>query len=441
MAFFTKYRFLFFLLLFTIINREATGQCSFTFLPGPQPYCVTSAFILYAVQDTAASSHGAYWTIAPPHGHVAISPVNHAIYFPFPIDSPGTYIITMTDTTNGSICIYTDSIHVHPNPVINGALTESGNLCPPATACWIDSSTSANSSSLYYQFDWGNYTADTMSCYTYDTPGYYYFLLTVTDSLGCYSSYSYSNAFKIGGSIVSIIPSVANGCICDSVAYTVTSWGANILTFISGGGVPDTISMDSIRAGSEDTPTITIFTAQYCNTGYMHPRVIAMSDTIGCAFTDTMAAPVVIDSPLIQPVITMSGATLSANAFTALPVSYQWLVDGDYIVIVSNACGGMSSDSVYVTGLGITNLSNEDNIMISPNPATQNCFLTIQGAADELYDAILLDMTGKKVNELFSGRKMNTPFAFSVAPYDKGVYLLQLTGSQGQVMVKKLVVE
>lgn len=449
------------LFAFTLAGGHLQAQCSFALYPGAAYICAGTTTV-YAVQDTLGAHldspwHAASWRVIAPHGDSIPSSYHHVTYS-IPTDSPGKYTVIMVDTILGVPCIQTDSFMVVRNPVAKGTLSQTGIHCRPLTTCWHDSSYSLNPGALSYAFDWGYGMVDTSFCGSYDTPGHYYFLLTVTDSLGCYAQYSYQNALYIGGPLISIYPVPQTACLCDTVSFAVSTVAADSIFWQSDGGLPATAATDSITYGSLQNPGIQYFSSKYCMHGSHQPVVVAVDDSTGCVSIDTLTVPVYIDSPLVQPVITVNGAQLSAQVFTADTLSYRWqwagyavgadtgaitaTQNGFYIVTISNACNSISSDTVIVSGLGLANFAQAARIMVGPDPLPEGQLLSISGGASIPSRAWLSGLDGKAVALLFSSLRLDLhPFEYACGALPKGIYLLHIKQGDAGESVHKIVIE
>jgi hypothetical protein len=160
-------------------------------------------------------------------------------------------------------------------------------------------------------------------------------------------------------------------------------------------------------------------------------------------------------NPLPSPSVSDNGGVLSTGTFS----HYQWLygtsaipgdtfqsispsLPGSYSVIVTDA-NGCSDTSVGAVYTSIETVDGDaPNISLYPNPTSQSCSILIQGALGGEYDARLIDMTGKEVSSLFTNQNFDKgSFTFPVSQYAKGIYMLKVTNTNGQHVVKKLVVE
>jgi uncharacterized repeat protein (TIGR01451 family) len=96
-------------------------------------------------------------------------------------------------------------------------------------------------------------------------------------------------------------------------------------------------------------------------------------------------------------------------------------------------------NTVTVTNIheGISDIRSA-TVQLYPNPASQYCTLVVSNAGAEL-SSQLLDISGREVMNL--GRVTNGTQTFSIASLAKGIYLVRITDSNGQNLIKKLVVE
>ncbi|MFA5819915.1 MAG: SBBP repeat-containing protein [Bacteroidales bacterium] len=171
------------------------------------------------------------------------------------------------------------------------------------------------------------------------------------------------------------------------------------------------------------------------------------SVTVTDACTATSSILTVTVDSASQPTITQNGNILFSTAAS----SYQWnlngnpingatgqmyapLVSGVYSVTVANANGcSATSDTISVVVTGLSDLSDNKNIYIYPNPATDN--LTIEAPQKSTIE--ILDIQGQLIKTFaINGNKTS----INVSAFPSGMYFVKAKTEKG-VAVKKFVKE
>ena len=168
------------------------------------------------------------------------------------------------------------------------------------------------------------------------------------------------------------------------------------------------------------------------------------------------AAQAVTVNPLPVPTITFSNGVLISSE----PTGNQWYLDGEpipdatsdtlvpaqngfYYVITTSAEGCIGfSDTINVTGVGITEIDNYISIHVYPNPVVSVTVITLGVTQAGSVTVEISDLSGRKVKTIFSGllTEGNYEWKFNRENLGPGIYFLQLkTGND--LLTKKLILQ
>jgi hypothetical protein len=121
-------------------------------------------------------------------------------------------------------------------------------------------------------------------------------------------------------------------------------------------------------------------------------------------------------------------------------------IEGDFIMIGAtgeseDSTGGntvSSAGSVYVFEFGIpsatTKISNNYNLKIFPNPVQENLFIESEQAIEKI---LIYNILGQPLQQFSAIR--NTQFSVNVNDFPKGIYILQILGTNGQIVRKEFI--
>ncbi|MDR3679860.1 MAG: T9SS type A sorting domain-containing protein, partial [Flavipsychrobacter sp.] len=170
---------------------------------------------------------------------------------------------------------------------------------------------------------------------------------------------------------------------------------------------------------------------------------VVISNSAGCSETATPVNITVNSIP--NPVITGNGGSLSTQGGQ---YSYQWYlngvpvtaagtsntytapVGGDYTVYVTNSNGCSNMSALYHYSLGVSNVANNQNVRVFPNPARDIVYID----APFEVNVSVNSLDGK---ELFS--KANAK-SINIAELANGIYMVRISDAAGNlVSVEKLV--
>ena len=208
----------------------------------------------------------------------------------------------------------------------------------------------------------------------------------------------------------------------------------------SGGTIPYTFAWtpiaglnfsDSANPIVSNIVTATVYTLQ-------------VTDGNNCTATDQVS----VNVTELNPTIIQNGNSLaSSKSFAA----YQWLLNGEpvsgandstYSVTLSGnyslevtgifGCKDTSA-TVNITGVSVSEIQNEIQLKLYPNPASDLLVLNTNTTSD--YSIEIFDVNGKRVKQ-FNNTLSNNEMALDVADLAKSLYLLRLQ-SKGQTTVRR----
>jgi hypothetical protein len=159
------------------------------------------------------------------------------------------------------------------------------------------------------------------------------------------------------------------------------------------------------------------------------------------------------NGPPTIPTITQNDITLTSSSATgnqwflngtevpgATGQNYVAVANGSYQVVVSNGCALASSDATSVTTVGINELSDENLLLIYPNPNNGNFAVSFSSTERTTYTLQITSVLGQVVfkEELkdFTGTYSKQ---LNVADYGKGIYAISLLNSKKGIL-KKIIV-
>ncbi|MBL1180047.1 MAG: PKD domain-containing protein [Bacteroidetes bacterium] len=179
----------------------------------------------------------------------------------------GTYNVTLTVTTNnGCVGTATKIITVHPNPIVDFAISDSAN-CSPLCVNFFDLSTiSGNGSISQWEWSFGTGNASSLqnpsNCFTATglSPVQYSISLTTTSNYGCKSSLTKNNLLTVYP-----MPKAdfeANPWESDvfssKIRFTDLSYGANTWNWSFGDGATSNIQHPTHIFSDSGTYTVTL---------------------------------------------------------------------------------------------------------------------------------------------------------------------------------------
>ena len=107
-------------------------------------------------------------------------------------------------------------------------------------------------------------------------------------------------------------------------------------------------------------------------------------------------------------------------------------------IVTNTTVNTVQIDTTH-THVGISPQTHEEGlIQVYPNPATQSCTIAVSNM-NGIFSAQLLDISGREVSNL--GVLKSGGQTFSVSSFAKGIYMLRISDSQGQSLIRKLVIE
>jgi hypothetical protein len=325
------------------------------------------------------------------------------------VTTGGTYTVTVHNGVcvgSATITINQGSGSVAPTIAVTGSL----HLCGTDSVVLTSSSATGN--------QWSN--SSTSQSITVNSPGVFY--VTVNGQCGSATSLS------------------------DTV--TQNSFPAVELGADTGTCAGDTLRLDagvngtsySWSTGATTAVAITTTTAEY--------YVSVTKD--GCTSTDSVH--VTFDA-VPTATFTQAAGVLTASAGT----SYVWKKNGgvipgatsqtydanpsgtaNYSVVVTVGYCSATSAPQLVTILGISDLSQSMNTNIYPNPANSSLNIEYTLARNESIEVYLTDVTGRTVNNLYSGTQADGDHSIvtDLAGLTGGVYFVNFRTAEGTVVRK-----
>lgn len=112
------------------------------------------------------------------------------------------------------------------------------------------------------------------------------------------------------------------------------------------------------------------------------------------------------------------------------------------IFTAENECGNTSTDTVYryyikPSATGINSLSQESDIVVYPNPATNTIFVSLPKSPNRLYRVELIDLMGRM---LWSKEVYQERIEIDVSEYSDGIYLINVYNSLEFIQGQKIVI-
>lgn len=235
---------------------------------------------------------------------------------------------------------------------------------------------------------------------------------------------------KNGAVDCAVLPTVASSsttAVCEEIPVTLTATGGSIFTWNN--GLADQASHVVLP---EETTTY----------------VVTVSDGANCTFTDSVTVEI-----LEAPVATVD--LVYPNLETQTFDGYQWLLNGtelsgetdqtllpvangDYSVIVTDNSTGCSDTSTVYNLLTVDVLdADAAELSVYPNPTNGDVRVALGNSSGQSLLKVF-NMSGKLIHEEQLG--IQTSFDLQL-PKEAGVYLVQLTDSNGRTSVLKVVKE
>lgn len=149
------------------------------------------------------------------------------------------------------------------------------------------------------------------------------------------------------------------------------------------------------------------------------------------------------------------GATAAAKTFTfnwTAPVTATGNVTVYFTGVAANGDGNEAGDYVYSGSqvlspitTGVESLSLSNSLTVYPNPIKDNFNLSFELQKPENISAEILDCSGKQVLSVVRNEMINDKYSTQISLKDKGIkgglYFLHVKQSNGNSVVKKLIIE
>jgi hypothetical protein len=180
--------------------------------------------------------------------------------------------------------------------------------------------------------------------------------------------------------------------------------------------------------------------------GYAHAQYSSESDKLEVVYSTDCGAS-------WTPVWSESGSTLATAPVTTsyfIPTSTQWVSKTiDMGSVPANSMIAFRATSDYGNVLYIDNVKFEAFVGVAhtpsltsaslyPNPATQSVSINLMLAHPDALSISLLDATGRSIKRLASGSYTAGPqhFNFETASIPAGLYMVQISGTEGHILKK-----
>lgn len=341
-----------------------------------------------------------------------------------PVSTPPTDETYIVSTTDGNGCTDYDTVMVIINPLPGPVITASG---PTSFCIGEDVDLTASGFSAY---NWS--TGDTTATITVSASGTYG--VTVTDVMGCNNQTSQQV-------VVYPLPNIDAGtatpfCTGDSTQLLATNGDTYVWN-----SSPDLSNLTIADPYASPTSTTTFY--------------VTGTDENGCVNTDSVV--VNVNQLPSQPSNTYVSATFtcvtnntSGNQWymNGVPISgetgqtYVVTANGDYWVVYTdiNGCASINSDTVTVTGIGVSEMENKYGFSIYPNPndGIFSLNLSLTQSADIKIE--MMDVIGKTIiTESYSDMNGSFRRSFDQSHLPKGIYLVRVK-INNETITKRLII-
>ncbi len=347
---------------------------------------------------------------------------------PVTVTPASTTTYTVTGTTAGCNGTASNTVMVNATPA-SPSVTATVTYCQNATASQL---TATGSNLLWYSTATGGTGSSTAPTPTTTSAGTvsYYVSQTVNT---CESSRSQINVITNATPAAPSVTATVTYCQ-NATALQLTATGNNLLWYtIPAGGT-----------GSSIAPTPS--TASIGTTSYY------VTQTINNCESPRATINVVVHSLPQTPVISQVGNDLSSNASSgnqwfynnviitgAISQTYTPTDTGNYYSIVTdiNGCISDTSNVLYIAVTGLSDLSDNNNIHIYPNPANDN--ITIENTSLNNKDE-MISIYNIQGQLLIQQPMLRTKINIDISGFAGGMYYVKVKTEEGMV-VKKLVKE
>jgi len=341
-----------------------------------------------------------------------------------PVSTPTgdeTYIVS---TTDGNGCTDYDTVMVIINPLPGPVITASG---PTSFCIGGDVDLTASGFSAY---DWS--TGDTTATITVSASGTYG--VTVTDMMGCNNQTSQQV-------VVYPLPTI------DAGTATPFCTGDSTQLLASGG---DTYVWNA----SSDLSALNI-ADPYASPAVTTTFYVTSTDENGCTNSDSVV--VNVNQLPAQPSNTFVSTTLTCVTnnstgnqwyMNGVPIggatgqTYVVTANGDYWVVYTdaNGCASINSDTVTVTGIGISEIENKYGFTLYPNPNDGNFSLNLLLIRSADIRIEMMNAIGKTiVLESYAGANGAFRKSFDQSHLQSGIYLVRVNIGN-EVITKRIVI-
>ena len=116
-----------------------------------------------------------------------------------------------------------------------------------------------------------------------------------------------------------------------------------------------------------------------------------------------------------------------------------WVVNGNNIRMVSKWTGGNYVDSCGHINVGISEVNNNQEITISPNPS--NGIFTIHSERTKVKQIKIMNILGEEILKQWTMDTSTSSVTIDMNGYAKGIYFVQITDENKNEINKKIVLE
>ncbi len=338
--------------------------------------------------------------------------------------SPGTYTVILTVYGTGGPLTHTMTITVYPSPTVSFTADDT-SVCPGTSVSFTSTSIGGVAGPLTYVWNFGDgYTSTSATpTHVYATPGFYNVTLSVTNSMGCVSSFT-----SLGYIHVYSPPSVSfiagSPVICGAP-------GATTFTDLTTGTPSFTYSW---AFGDGGTSTVPGPSHNYATTGFYTVTLI-VTDGNGCK--DTLVRPSYIEVRNLTAAFTYPSSACVGSPVTfvntsSTHTSSSWDFGDGGTSTAEDGIHAYTTAGTYTVRLIVFDGTCYDtithSIIISPAPV---CSFTITPAdpcpppASITYTATV--PTGATVSWIFGDHTTGSGTTVSHTYYWRGVDTITMT--------------
>ena len=243
------------------------------------------------------------------------------------------------------------------------------------------------------------------------------------------------------------LPAVPNNTVINNTAHIFFDFNPAIVTNTISNTIIDTLPNYSA------TQNINLV----CGSNYVFPDGTTQNDITANVTHISYFSPVISCDSIITTNITIDPINLTVNqsVFTlttvATATSYQWIdcnnsnlpisgetnqsftatSDGDYAVVITNGSCSDTSACYNITGTGISNLNDDNNISVYPNPTNNSITISTTNIIANKIE--LKDVYGRTIKIL---QPNSSQTILDLQNVESGIYFVQIVNGNSQQTVK-----